>query len=281
MGSNRDTSTSQQSSSSQTVTPTAEQTELNKLQLNQAKEFDPIQRQLNTNAGNLVNQLLLGQGNLPGFLSKLPSGISPEVTQGLVDNSLRDVNAQLAKSGAGSFMDSGVAQSIGARTAGDIRLNSEQYNLQNLYQLLNLGISGQTSIQSPTLSTSSMLSQRLAGLNSVNQTGTSTSNSRTSYNPFLESFYSSAGSGLGNFFNPQTYYKPGCWVAAEIFGGWSKLKTRFARIFIQTKAPAWFRSIYMKHGEAIATFIRDKEWIKNAIRPMFESFAVKGGYYAI
>ena len=122
---------------------------------------------------------------------------------------------------------------------------------------------------------SAILSQRLAGLRSVEQTGSSTS--RFKFNPFNESFQSSAGSGLGNIFNPQTWYKP-CWVAAEVFGGWNKLKTRFARAYVMLQAPKWFRDFYIQHGQKLAAFIHDKPALKAIIRPLFEYFAIKGGY---
>lgn len=198
MGSKRSTDTSSSQTQSTQYTPTAEETEFNKLQLAQAQEFDPIQRELNRRGGNLINQLLAGEPNLPGFLSKLPAGISPEVTQGLVNESLRDINAQLAASGAGTFMDSGVAQSIGARTSGDIRRASEEFNIGTLFNLLNLGVGGQAQVQQPALATGSMLSQRLAGLRGVTQTGTMTSRSTMRFNPFMESFQSSLGSTLGS-----------------------------------------------------------------------------------
>ena len=176
---------------------TPEERQLNQLQLEQAKAFDPIQRQLNANGGNLVNQLLTGQA-LPGYLNRLPGGISPDVTQHIVDQSLRDLYPQFQSSG---ILDSGVAASIAGRTAGDIRASAEQFNIQNLQQLLNLAVGGQAQVQQPMLQTTSQLGGRLAGLRSSTSTV-------TAMNPFLKSFQQSAGQGLGNAFNPQTYIKP-------------------------------------------------------------------------
>lgn len=181
----------------QSAEATPEERQLNQLQLEQARAFDPIQRQLNANGGNLVNQLLTGQA-LPGYLNTLPGGISPDVTQHIVDQSLRDLYPQFQSSG---ILDSGVAASIAGRTAGDIRASAEQFNIQNLQQLLNLAVGGQAQVQQPMLNTTSQLGQRLSGLRSVTST-------QTSMNPFLRSFQQSAGQGLGNAFNPQTYIKP-------------------------------------------------------------------------
>lgn len=193
--------TTQQSSGTQTQQYQAspEERELNQLQLDQAKAFDPTQRLINQNAGNVINQLLTGNtAGLPGFLGTLARGIDPSVTQGLVNDSLRDVNVQLAHSGAGTMLESGPSQSIGARTAGDIRLASEESNLNRFLNLLNLGVGGQAQIQQPILATSQMLGGRLAGLRS----GTSsTTSNQTTYgmNPFLKSFQQQAGKGTASF----------------------------------------------------------------------------------
>lgn len=173
----------------QTVEATPEERALNQLQLEQARAFDPQQRKMNENAGNLVNQLLTGQ-SLPGYLNTLPGGISPEVTQRIVDQSLKDLYPQFQSSG---ILDSGVAASIAGRTSGDIRASAEQFNIQNLQQLLNLAVGGQAQVQQPMLQTTSQLGSRLAGLRATSGTQTT-----TAMNPFLKSFQESAGKTLGS-----------------------------------------------------------------------------------
>jgi len=173
--------------SKQTVEETPMEKKTNELQFNQMQEFDPIQRQLNANGGNLVNQLLLGQ-SLPGYLNTLPGGISPDVTQHIVDQSLKDLYPQFQSSG---ILDSGVAASIAGRTSGDIRASAEQFNIQNLQQLLNLAVGGQAQVQQPMLNTTGQLGQRLSGLRSSTSTV-------TAMNPFLKSFQQSLGQNLGN-----------------------------------------------------------------------------------
>jgi len=175
-------------------TPTAEETALNRLDL-QAREANQqgtidIQR----NALNLGNLLLQGQ-QLPGYLRGLPGGISEDVTQDLVNQSLRDIKPSFQQ---GGILDSGVAASVSARTAGDIRRGSAEFNLNNLQQLLNLAVGGQAQIQQPILAQSQALGGRLAGLRTVNQTGTTTATS-SSMNPFLKNFQSSLGTSLGSW----------------------------------------------------------------------------------
>lgn len=184
MGADKTTTKSEQKSQA-----TPEEIALNRLQLEQAQAFDPQQRMMNENAGTLVNRLLTGQ-SLPGYLNTLPGGISPDVTQTIVDQSLRDLYPQFQSSG---ILDSGVAASIAGRTAGDIRASAEQFNIQNLQQLLNLAVGGQAQVQQPMLNTTSQLGNRLAGLRSTS--GTSTV---SAMNPFMKSFQTSFGQGLGS-----------------------------------------------------------------------------------
>jgi len=70
----------------------------------------------------------------------------------------------------------------------------------------------------------------------------------------------------------------GCWVAAEVFGGWYEPKTCAARHYVNFMAPGWFREMYMKFGERVAKFISDKPVLKKLIKPLFEKFARLGGY---
>ena len=58
---------------------------------------------------------------------------------------------------------------------------------------------------------------------------------------------------------------PSCWVAASFYG-WHDLRTFVIRIWMLHSAPAWFRSIYLKHGEWIAS--TPLRW---AFLPIFEA----------
>lgn len=205
MGAKDKSTTSTQTSGTQTVTATPEQTALNQLQLGQAQAADPMQRQINQSGMTAINQLLTGQP-LPGYLQGLPGGIDENATNTIVNQSLRDVNTQLAKSGAGTMMESGASQAIGARTAADTRSQAAQFNLQNLLQLLNIGVGGQASVQQPMSAITGQLGGRLQGLNSNSWTGNSMQTT-LGMNPFMKSFQQSAGTflGTGGGFG----YKPG------------------------------------------------------------------------
>lgn len=189
----------QETQTTQTATATPEERELNKLLLEQARAGQAGTLQIQESGQNLINQLLTGQA-LPGYLQGLPGGISPDVTNRIVQKSLEDVRGGLQMQG---LFDSGVRAELETQTAADIRTQAEQFNLQNIQQLLNLATGGQAQNQALIGQGTNQLGQSLAGLRTT--TGGSTT---TAMNPFLKSFQQSAGEGFGNFFNPQTYIKP-------------------------------------------------------------------------
>lgn len=180
--------------------PTPEEIELNKLAVEREKATNPGLIAAQTAGLDLVRQLLQGQEALPGFFENLNRGISPELTSDIVQESLADISPQFAQSG---LLDSGVRAVISGRVAGDIRRASEEFNIGNRLNLLNLALSGQAQVQQPILGFSSMLSDRLSGLRTINSSGNSTQsfsgNTTTKkMNPFLKSFQTSLGSTLGS-----------------------------------------------------------------------------------
>jgi len=192
MGSEKKTE-STNTNQTQTVSASPEETRLNQLMLQDYEASQGGRQQVNQSGLNLANLLLRGQ-QLPGYLQTLPGGISPEVTQGIVDQSLRDIKPSFQQ---GGILDSGVAASISARASADIRNQAEQFNLGNLQQLLNLAVGGQSAPLAYGSQIGSQLGSQLAGLRSVNQTGQGTTTTK-SQNPFLKSFQTSLGSTLGS-----------------------------------------------------------------------------------
>lgn len=152
-------------SSSRELTP--EERELNKLQLEREKFLDPQLREVQSQGLNLSAALLHGSNQLPGFLAGLPGGISPEVTDEIVSQSLRDIQPQFQQSG---LLDSGVNASVSARVAGDIRRASEEFNIGNRLNLLNMALGGQAQVQQPVLGFSQQLGNRLASAGTTHQT---------------------------------------------------------------------------------------------------------------
>jgi len=120
-------------------------------------------------------------------------------------------------------------------------------------------------------------------------------NAQNSLNAFNSSIYNTQGGIFGNQLTNQTARRGQnitgatslletgvagafllCWVASELFGGWFEPKTVGARNYISNIAPKWFKNLYIKYGERFAKFIKDKHWLKNMIRPIFEKFSEIG-----
>lgn len=152
------------SSSTTDTQATPEEKELNKLDLNLRKELNPQITDVNKSALEL-SKLLLGGKPLPGYLESLPSGISTEA--------IGNQAAELTKNNMTNFQSLGLADSGVAfrETAKDIASNllfpAEQFNLQNLLQLLNIGVGSSAQTQAPVATFGGQLSQRLQGLRPV------------------------------------------------------------------------------------------------------------------
>lgn len=139
--------------------PSAEERALLQLQVNQETALAPSKLQAAKSGMGIINQLLAGQTNLPGFMGSMAEGISPSAVNDLTQQSLNSLYPQFQQ---GGLMDSGVAMAIAGRTAGDIQRQVYEYNLQNKYNLLNLALTGQAGqLQS---SQNSSLMNSLAGL---------------------------------------------------------------------------------------------------------------------
>ena len=179
-----------ETTSQQTVGATAEETELNKLLLERSRETQAGQIDLQKAGLDVTGRLLRGEA-LPGKMQGLWEGISPQITQEIAQESVRDLMPSFQQTGV---LDSGAAASIAARTAGDVRRQSAQFNLQNISNLLSQGLGGQAAVQQPIAAQQQQLGGALAGLRST------TGNQRTTQvsNPFLEAFFQRAGSSLAS-----------------------------------------------------------------------------------
>ncbi len=58
---------------------------------------------------------------------------------------------------------------------------------------------------------------------------------------------------------------PLCWVARAVYGG-DDPRWRLFRAWLLHEAPAWFRGLYIRHGEAFAVWLDDKPAVKAVIR---------------
>jgi hypothetical protein len=172
----------------QFTTATEEENELNRLLLANQKAISGQQTQTQQSGLNLVNQMLTG-GALPGAYSGLYGGISPELTTEMAQQAIGDIIPGLQQRG---ILDSGTSASIQARTAGDIRRKSAEFNIQNLNNILNAALTGQYQVQQPIIQQEQNLGSRLAGLRPIS----GTQEQQKVPNPFTNNLLQGLGIGV-------------------------------------------------------------------------------------
>jgi len=58
-----------------------------------------------------------------------------------------------------------------------------------------------------------------------------------------------------------------CWVARAAFGE-TDIRWMIFREWLCADAPAWFRKLYLRHGEAVGAWLQDHPQMKGAVRLM-------------
>jgi len=198
MGDEKKTTTQEQS---QSQTQRAKATPQEQRELDRREQLSiaaqPGQKQLAANLPNIFNNLLTGKG-LPGFLQPLTQGISPEVTDEITQKAVADLLPSFQNAG---ILDSGVAASVAGRAADDIRRQSVQFNLNNLFNLLGLATGGATNVIQQGSNAAFQFGNQLAGLRTLTNSGTSRGVTESrGMNPFLKSFETSLGKTIGSGF---------------------------------------------------------------------------------
>lgn len=86
-----------------------------------------------------------------------------------------------------------------------------------------------------------------------------------------EGFLGKAASAFAQFKGMEAIAAAGgCWVAREVYGPTNPTWMVF-REWLFTKAPSWFRRLYLRHGEWFAGFISNKPRLKTLIRRWMDS----------
>ena len=67
------------------------------------------------------------------------------------------------------------------------------------------------------------------------------------------------------FFNNNSNNNNSCWVARAVYGARNPRWLVF-RFWLLHRAPAWFRALYLRHGERFAGWLADKPWLQAVIR---------------
>jgi hypothetical protein len=168
------------------ATPTAEETALNRQNLQMMQFMDPYQKKNYAALSDNIFSIL--SGTTPA--AKGIGGVDAAQTQEMVNASLRDVAPGMQASG---LMDSGSALQAGVRASADVRNANAQFNVSAAQNLFNIAVGGQSNLQTQGTQLSSVLGNQLAGLRTQNSTSTT-----KGMNPFLKSFQTSLGSSLGS-----------------------------------------------------------------------------------
>ena len=163
---------------------------------------------------------------------------------------------QSTMAGLGSQLTAGSIQT--AKDQAELDAAYEQYLMQMQYPLTQL-----TALQGGAASIP-------AGFGTTNVSGTSMGTSGGLGNTL--SALGSFGQGLGAM-----GYKPGCWVAREVYGEDNPQWMEF-REWLFTKSPDWFRDAYLKYGERVASVIKKVPALKAVIKPFMDAKRRSMGY---
>lgn len=256
---------SQTTTQQTTPQPTSTETALMGNELSLSNAALPGQIQNTIQSQGLIGNLLQG-GNLPGYLNNLPGGVSQAQSQNEAQLGLQGLATTFQSQGG---LDSGSYAQAGANAYANTLNSNAQFNVENLANLLNLA-SGQAYNNAGTTS------QNNSALGSQSGALAGTSGTSTIFaNPFSQAI--SANNSINDSTNSLAALGLNfCWVAAEVFDGWSDIRTIQSRFYLMFYAPKWFRNIYSKYGKKIANHIHNKPILKLFIKPLFELFSLRG-----
>ena len=61
----------------------------------------------------------------------------------------------------------------------------------------------------------------------------------------------------------------GCWVARAAFGE-SDIRWQIFRAWLLDDAPAWFRSLYIRHGEVVGAWLTGRDCARRIVRSLMK-----------
>lgn len=190
------------------------------------------------------------------------AALNNEVTQASGGSKLSGVSGAVAESDA-ALLDAAARQQAGSQNQiTQANASLQQQNYWNAINVLN-GVAAQENPQSYA-SESNSAGGTVAGLSQA-----VTAANQSQLLGALGGVAGGVGAALGGGFSKGGLF--GCWIAAEIFGGWFKEETIKVRNFIFGKfAKTWYGSIlaknYTKHGQWAAR----KPAIVWALTPLFK-----------
>ena len=86
-----------------------------------------------------------------------------------------------------------------------------------------------------------------------------------SYVPPVVASFAMGGLSIREAHAYVTNLPPVCWVARAAFGE-TDIRWMIFREWLYADAPAWFRKLYIRHGEAVGCWLEDHSRMKGAVR---------------
>lgn len=160
-----------QSSSTTPNPPSAEETALQKLELERRSAIQPQLLQSDQNLFHLLEPLSRGQAP-GGMFAGVGQGISSDTMNRIIQDSLTATTPSFEKSG---LLDSGVRASLQSRMVGDIMTQSELYKQREVYNLLSFIVGAPGIAQEPIINEAGTLSNSLSALRGTTTTSSGSS----------------------------------------------------------------------------------------------------------
>jgi len=88
-----------------------------------------------------------------------------------------------------------------------------------------------------------------------------------SYVPPVIASFAAGGLSVREAHAYVTNLPPVCWVARAAFGE-NDIRWMIFREWLRADAPAWFRKLYLRHGEAVGSWLEDHPQMKGVVRLM-------------
>lgn len=253
-----------------------------------AKQQEQQQAAFNTQLMGIFQQQFAKQSEVLDFLKgKLepmisnPTGYSTEAETALrtgatdtlsqqYQNAQKTLNNEQTKLNGGSDLPSGSTEQLNAallqgeaqdksNAQNTITLNDENLKNTNMWNAYNV-LSGNVASQFNPLGYAGAATAGSGAVANLSQAVTSSQQSG-----LMGMLGSLGGAAIGAAGKAGGFGALFCWVAAS-FWGWNSPKTTMVRLWMLCKAPAWFRSLYIRHGAWIA-----RTPVRWAFRPVFEA----------
>ena len=151
----------------QQATASAAESQLNDMVTGQLQNVYPKTQDTQLSTLNFINNLLAG--NSVGGLGTTQYGITEDQTRSMAKSAVSDALPAFQQFGA---LDSGAALEAASNVAGNVYNQNAQFNVQNALNMINSIFQGQYNAQLPIANAMGGMQSSLAGLRSINTTGT-------------------------------------------------------------------------------------------------------------